>query len=120
MIKSHLKIVETIINRDFKGKAAEHGQCKYLTEDGRKCVAGLFIPDGHEAQSYDGSVRELNQEHGLQDHFPLSTIGMVEWQFYHDGLDDYELDTEAQKKRLIERYKELEADCINLEFKGME
>jgi hypothetical protein len=40
------------INSDFKGKASTFtisgvDQCQYLTDDGRKCSIGLFIPNGH-------------------------------------------------------------------------
>ncbi len=54
------KVLEVIEN-DFKGKAfnEEAGNCSYLTEEGKKCFVGLFIPDGHEAQSFRGSVGPL-------------------------------------------------------------
>lgn len=58
------KIYE-IIDRQFKGKSViEKGsQCMYKTEDGRKCFIGLFIPDGHEAQSLKGDVHALLHEY---------------------------------------------------------
>jgi len=63
------QILEKILN-DFKGKAVrvdcngiEIG-CVYLNKDGKKCLVGLFIPDGHEAQKSNGSA------HGLLENFP--------------------------------------------------
>lgn len=46
--------------RDGTGRAIHDGRaCEYLTKDGRKCVVGIFIPDGHPAQAFTGSVPRL-------------------------------------------------------------
>ncbi len=47
--------------QDGTGRAQDrlYGACKYLTEDGRKCAVGIFIPDGHDGQKVEGSVGYL-------------------------------------------------------------
>lgn len=37
---------ETVINN----RGCVWHSCKYLTKDGKKCVVGLMLPDGHESQ----------------------------------------------------------------------
>lgn len=34
-------------------------ECLYLAPDGNKCVVGIFIPDGHPAQEFEGDVSNL-------------------------------------------------------------
>lgn len=74
---------------EFKGKAEEvgHGpysvsRCAYKTVDGKKCAVGMFIPEGHDAQSYIGTVGDLLECHeGLEKHMPLS----FERTFYYEA-----------------------------------
>lgn len=58
------RVVERL--RDGTGRAAKvcadgliDSVCMYLTPDGKKCAIGIFIPDGHEAQNFGGSVFHL-------------------------------------------------------------
>jgi hypothetical protein len=61
------EIFDTVVARlnDGTGQAKDHtGACKYLEEGtGNKCAVGLFIPDGHDAQNYHGSVSGLVYEY---------------------------------------------------------
>lgn len=51
--------------RNGQGRALDPDLCKcsYLTPDGRRCVVGTFIPDGHPGQACRGSVAGLLAEH---------------------------------------------------------
>jgi len=53
-------VLETI-EMNFKGKAFNHNtdECVYKTDEGKKCFIGLFIPDGHVAEKFKGSVKGL-------------------------------------------------------------
>lgn len=50
--------------RDGTGPAqSRNGACMYLTSDGRKCVVGIFIPDGHPGQKAIWGVTRLLENH---------------------------------------------------------
>lgn len=101
------KILE-VINREFKGKSINGCSCKYLTEDDKKCAIGLFIPDGHEAQDFDGGVSSLLRKYSyLIPLMPSKDIDkLIKFQKTHDGLDE-SLTVEQQKKVLCDAAVEL-------------
>lgn len=82
------KILEVLQARKFPGRAIsdERGDCAYKTEDGNKCGVGMFIPDGHKAESYHGSYLEVIAYYpDLLAFMPLDHVGMGELQFAHDS-----------------------------------
>jgi len=94
-------IIDTI-NNEFTGKAIQHSeQCEYLTDDGRKCVIGLFIPDGHEAQRSTGDVEcILGTYPELSDYMPSKSIRFLDsLQREHDSIPTI-LDAEGQREIL--------------------
>lgn len=103
------KIIDKI-NSDFKGKAVraidadEKSICAYLTHDGKKCAVGLFIPDGHDAQSHEGGYQDLMKNHSetLQTLMSMEDTGMTAFQSFHDVQLKNSETVETQKARLIE------------------
>jgi len=94
------QILEKILN-DFKGKAVRVNcngvgiGCEYLNKDGKKCLVGLFIPDGHEAQKSGGSAHFIIENYPDLELPKLSTLNIENksrWcslQRIHDNeLDD--------------------------------
>lgn len=63
-----------------------HFRCLYLTDDGNRCAAGVFIPDGHPAQSSTLSISSVLDDHpDLYAAMPLGMNGMYALQAYgHD------------------------------------
>lgn len=60
--------------------------CVYLTDDGKKCAVGLFIPDDHRGQKFNGDIYELLEEYPeLRSHLPLPPGEMKELQKVHDS-----------------------------------
>ena len=65
------KIFNTVRDHLLKqGEKAErfdqfHGDvnCVYLAPSGLKCAIGCLIPDGHDAQNYEGGVTNLLHDH---------------------------------------------------------
>lgn len=64
-------------------------QCAYLSPQGNRCAIGLYIPDGHAAQRYDGAVCGLLCRHDdLQAYMPFDNAeALSAFQNAHDGLD---------------------------------
>lgn len=90
------KILNTIEDK-FKGKAIAYddfnfGSCQYLTDDGRKCAIGLFIPDGHDAQRINNDVSGLLMDYpGLRKHMPFQDTYLLDvFQLAHDQMNDEE------------------------------
>jgi hypothetical protein len=90
-INKVLKTIET----DFKGKAFDETEhvCQYKTNDGKKCLIGLFIPKGHIGENFVGGVHALLYCYpDLKKHMPSQNIGILEkLQERHDAS---ELNTE--------------------------
>jgi len=105
------KIIE-VINRDFKGKSFKNSdksdsgiECLYLSENGKKCAVGLFIPDGHPAQESTFNASDiLFMYKDLINLMPLD-IGIASFQTCHDFLDE-KLSIDEQKQVLIKWVKE--------------
>lgn len=74
------------IEKDFKGKASYGSACFYLTNDGRKCPIGLFIPDGHEAQKVCFRVNKLLERYpDLYKYMPSKNVFFLKnFQTTHD------------------------------------
>lgn len=103
-----LKDILDKIDKKFKGKAVgSSGKCQYLTEDGRKCIIGLFIPDGHPAQESNLGVYDLLLEYkDLAPFMPSnSKTVLTELQWVHDNLDE-QLSVKEQKEILKTKVKE--------------
>jgi len=97
------------INEEFTGKAVNDiGICAYLTEKGKKCALGCFIPDKYDIKNFDGNVDELLEEHPeLLDYMPNQDIDLLNtWQIFHDKLDAY-LPLDKQKDLLYNSYVDL-------------
>jgi len=99
------KVLETI-ERDFKGKATDGtGGCVYLATDNKKCYVGLFIPNGHEACNFEGTVSFLLEEYpDLINKMPTKIINkLANLQNAHDtyGINNInELTLDEQKMYL--------------------
>ena len=90
------------VEKDFKGNWV----CAYLTEKGRKCVIGLCLPDGHEAQMHSGPFYEIYEMY--PDLFDIKQahceLGLAQFQFaLHDDLVDRETGNWAQVPFEMER-----------------
>jgi hypothetical protein len=85
------KILDVIRARPFEGQAfdREVDLCMYLTEYGNKCAVGLFIPDGHEGQTYEGGSRALFRNFpDLLKLMPLPVEAMASFQMVHDDAGE--------------------------------
>lgn len=96
-----------MIRQKFMGKAVcpVSGTCCYLTGSGKKCAIGIFIPDGHIAQTNvanNMSVYGLLQSFpDLLQHMPTTNIELLnKMQDVHDFLHE-SLTVEQQKQALI-------------------
>lgn len=93
------------INSDFKGKCTdERDTCTYLNTEGKKCAIGLFIPDGHSGQHYQGTVSGLLREYpDLRQYMPFSDERTnCMFQDIHDiELYKYTDTLQEQKDKLI-------------------
>lgn len=97
------KILETIDTK-FIGKAVdlEYGGRNYLTDDGKKCAIGLFIPNGHDAQTENTMyvISLVDKYPDLLQCLPSSNLERLRtFQETHDQLDN-ELSVEKQKQIL--------------------
>lgn len=75
------------IKDNFKGRAFNESlvSCQYLTEDGKKCAVGLFIPEGHAGQNYQGGAILLLERHSdLITEMPLRLNDLLLLQRIHD------------------------------------
>lgn len=99
------ELIINTIKKDFKGKAYDRNihQCVHLTDDGKKCALGLFIPDGHPAQREIEPADEiLDQYEDLLDILPVKNINFwIKFQEEHDRLNSA-LPIEKQKNQLID------------------
>lgn len=97
------------LNFKFKGKAFDRHKlsCSYLTDDGRKCFIGLFIPDGHKGQRYAGGYHRLIENYPeLIDKMPhKNTLLLGRLQAEHDDLDNISL--KEQRQYLFDYYKRM-------------
>lgn len=111
--------IKDVIRREFKGKAVDGYACRYLTADGRKCAVGLFIPDGHEAQGYQGAAEDLLARfEDLHSYMPLDgrrdknnpyDSPLQKFQAAHDDLSS-SLSVEEQRDVLLRWVEEFVAD----------
>ena len=92
-----------VIEKNFKGKATDGMSCFYLSDDGKKCVIGCFLPDGHEAQnSFFGIKLILEKYPDLKTYLPkLAIAALEELQQIHDDLNE-DASLKKQKAELIE------------------
>ena len=88
--------------------------CEYLTDSGNRCAVGCFIPDGHEALSYEGDASDLlHCYEDLADDMPLNIKQLQTLQNVHDrydredGIEKYSLHDTLENK-LIELEKNYE------------
>lgn len=61
--------------------------CAYLAPDGSRCAIGVFIPEGHPAQGYEGTVGWLMEEHPDLFEDGCHSGFLSELQEVHDGAD---------------------------------
>lgn len=104
-----LQEIHDKIDKEFKGKAVDsNGYCQYLTEDGKKCAIGLFIPDGHRAQQcFENVLGILRKYPNLEDHMPFTNLSMLsQFQLKHDALKT-DLPLDVQKDMLKQIATEL-------------
>lgn len=104
------EIIDTI-NEKFTGQAVndKFGTCQYLTEDGRKCAIGMFIPDGHPAQhKITDVISLLNEYPDLGRYMPFDNLNTLnKFQDCHDSCLDTEMSLEEQKQILIDFVNEV-------------
>lgn len=89
------KMLEVVKARPFEERAVfsflgedgiVHTICEYLSKNGNKCAAGLFIPDGHPSQMINDTIgHKLYKHPDLKTVMPLDTAGMQAFQDVHDG-----------------------------------
>lgn len=79
------------IIENFKGQAVDgNGDCKYFTEDGKRCAVGLFLPvdaseETKEEYNNTGGVDGLLHHYPeLQDRMPLEFEDLKKLQGVHD------------------------------------
>jgi hypothetical protein len=81
------KIIDTIMVRN-KGRRAFDpaiNNCMYRTGDGNHCAVGCFIPEDHEAMTFEGGIRSLLTVYpSLGEVLPLGDYELVEMQYIHD------------------------------------
>lgn len=98
------KMIE-IINREFIGKAVnteDYSQCYYKSPDGKKCAIGCFITEDRYTESFENlSAETLLNNFSIGFLMPLEENGLMQFQYYHDNLDN-EVSPEEQKQLLIE------------------
>lgn len=100
-----------IIDREFKGKAVEDAlfgtRCVYKTVDGKKCLIGLFIPEGHPAQRFRGGVYKLIETYpDLLELMPSKNIEVLRnLQIVHDEMNG-RMRLEKQKEHLKNNVKQ--------------
>lgn len=93
-----------IIDRDFKGQAHNGKVCVYLTNRGKRCAVGLFIPaDNIPAQFHNGGVSSLLDAFPeLEKEMPLNVTALVNFQHFHDHFLSPTSSVETQKKQMIQ------------------
>lgn len=102
------KVMERFL--DHTGRAVdERFFCMYKTEDGNKCAVGIFIPDGHDAQDFNGPVEELIEKFptSLPEEIYAYEDMMCKFQEVHDDLmswdeNEFTLGGCGKMKRLAE------------------
>lgn len=86
------ELIKAHILANFKGKSVAQSNpyaCTYRSPQGKKCAAGLFIPD----ELYDQTMENTSiamlmlSRIGLRNIFPLSGMGMIGLQKTHDLSD---------------------------------
>lgn len=73
------------IETEFKGKSiTSSGSCRYLTDDGKKCAIGMFIPYYKYSKEMEGliNISELSKKYKIS--FPLHPSIMRQLQIIHD------------------------------------
>lgn len=97
------RAIKDHISREFKGKATDYrGHCQYLTAEGKKCVVGCFIPEGHPAQRSPAAADFLSKDFPeMPSLLPLEAKAMGLFQEIHDDLND-ELSLIQQLNLLLE------------------
>lgn len=82
------KILEVLKARPLEGPAIRDEYsytCAYKGKDGNRCAVGMFIPDGHDGESYEGSVGSLLERYpDLMPLMPLQYEGLKGIQLVHD------------------------------------
>ncbi len=97
------------IEKEFKGKSLQNdGSCLYRGENGRKCAAGIFIPDSlysHRLENktihslMDKNYSEYNES--ITNVMPLEVTAMMRLQDIHDTGNE-----ETIKSEMINCVKE--------------
>jgi len=97
------KTIKETVNKRFTGRATNgKGQCQYLTDNGKVCGVGIFIPEGHKAQRTEGSVGDmLAVNEDLINLMPLNLTKLRALQSYHDSNLDFDSSTLAEQKNLL-------------------
>ena len=92
--------VKKVIDTMFIGRAYSWTQgCEYLTDTGKKCGVGLFIPDGHAAQKSRRSAEYMIMDHPeLEEMMPLSVYGLERLQQFHDENEAFR-DSNLKKQK---------------------
>lgn len=73
-------------HRSYNDRMESAGACLYLASDGNRCAVGVFIPEGHDAEKYEGGVYALMSKHAdLNDLMPLECKALMQLQCIHDN-----------------------------------
>jgi len=100
-----------VIDAEFIGKSVpidnNQGMCMYRGPNGKKCAAGLFIPDSLYKKTMEGSNIEavLKLYPKIEKKMPLNKYGMYIFQLWHDRYLSTENTTKEQKAKLMEFIK---------------
>jgi hypothetical protein len=89
--KDKMKAQIRLKNNGKRSLSGELDGCAYQAEDGNRCAAGCFIPDGHIALHFGDFIDLAIQIHPeLKTSMPLDTEDMYKFQIAHDTANDKE------------------------------
>lgn len=115
------KILEQLDERmPDEGAAMRNDNCCYLTEDGKTCAAGAFIPPEFYREQWDAMqlyiYKVSSQVPELKDHMPLNMNGLILLQEVHDAWATAvsgKPQAGAYHEELRNRYGSAKAACMD-------
>lgn len=74
---------------DHPSKAPDGQTCAYRAADGNRCAVGVFLPDGHPAESSIVNIDQVYTDYiDLRTVLPLALGGLCAMQIVHDYTGD--------------------------------
>ena len=102
--------------RDGTGQALGEHACEYLSRKGLKCAVGIFIPDGHLAQNFEGGIDLLLEEYpnSLPGFLELNKGLLAELQEVHDNPQNWD---DLHFNQYGEKHLKCVANDLNLTYR---